>query len=120
MFGATLFVLSAVGGAWVLRGVTDDVVVPAFEDGTVEPWATTTSPDLTVLITMALLADRPLLGPPPSETLERPPHGDLARANVAEIGGLLGELDTDTRNVILTLARIWGGQVRVPLARAVV
>lgn len=77
-----------------------------FEDGNVEPWPTT-SPDLTVLITMALFADRPLLGPPPSETLERPPHSDLARAIVAEIGGLLGELDTDTRNVILTLARIW-------------
>jgi ATP-binding cassette, subfamily B, bacterial len=36
MFGALLFVLAAVGGAWVLRGVTDDLIVPAFEDGTVD------------------------------------------------------------------------------------
>ena len=36
MFGALLFVLAAVGGAWVLRGVTDDLIVPTFEDGTVD------------------------------------------------------------------------------------
>jgi ABC-type multidrug transport system fused ATPase/permease subunit len=36
MVGAMLFVLAAVGGAWVLRGVTDDLIVPAFEDGTVD------------------------------------------------------------------------------------
>ena len=42
MFGATLFVFSAVGGAWVLRWVTDDLVVPAFDDGEVagdDVWA---------------------------------------------------------------------------------
>ena len=33
MLGATLFVFAAVGGAWVLRGVTDELIVPAFEDG---------------------------------------------------------------------------------------
>ena len=33
MFGAMLFVFAAVGGAWVLRGVTDELIVPAFEDG---------------------------------------------------------------------------------------
>ncbi|MXW60214.1 MAG: ABC transporter ATP-binding protein [Acidimicrobiaceae bacterium] len=31
MFGATLFVFAAVGGAWVLRGVTDELIVPAFD-----------------------------------------------------------------------------------------
>ncbi|MEM7142158.1 MAG: ABC transporter ATP-binding protein [Actinomycetota bacterium] len=36
MVGAALFVFAAVGGAWVLRGVTDDLIVPAFEDGTVD------------------------------------------------------------------------------------
>jgi ATP-binding cassette, subfamily B, bacterial len=36
MFGALLFVVAAVGGAWVLRGVTDDLIVPAFDDGTVD------------------------------------------------------------------------------------
>lgn len=31
MIGATLFVFAAVGGAWVLRGVTDELIVPAFD-----------------------------------------------------------------------------------------
>ena len=33
MFGAMVFVFASVGGAWVLRGVTDELIVPAFEDG---------------------------------------------------------------------------------------
>jgi len=32
MVGAVLFVLAAVGGAWVLRAVTDDLIIPAFDD----------------------------------------------------------------------------------------
>ena len=36
MFGALLFVFAAVGGAWVLRAVTDDLIVPAFDDGRVD------------------------------------------------------------------------------------
>jgi len=42
MFGAFVFVLAAVGGAWVLRAVTDDLIIPAFDDGEVaggEVWA---------------------------------------------------------------------------------
>lgn len=42
MCGATLFVFSAVGGAWVLRWVTDEIVVPAFDDGEIaggDVWA---------------------------------------------------------------------------------
>ncbi|MDE0066229.1 MAG: ABC transporter ATP-binding protein [Acidimicrobiaceae bacterium] len=31
MIGAMLFVCAAVGGAWVLRGVTDELVIPAFD-----------------------------------------------------------------------------------------
>ena len=36
MIGAVGFVAASIGGAWVLRAATDDLVVPAFEDGTVE------------------------------------------------------------------------------------
>lgn len=36
MIGAVGFVAAAIGGAWVLRAATDDLVVPAFEDGSVE------------------------------------------------------------------------------------
>jgi len=35
MFGAFVFVLAAVGGAWILRAVTDDLIIPAFDDGEV-------------------------------------------------------------------------------------
>ena len=33
MVGAVVFVFAAVGGAWVFRGVTDELIVPAFESG---------------------------------------------------------------------------------------
>jgi len=78
-----------------------------FERGNVEPWPTTTNPDLAVLITMVLLGNTPVLGPPPDEIFDPVPHDDLVSAIVGDIDALLGELDEDTRNVILTLARIW-------------
>ncbi|MBA2545344.1 MAG: DUF4111 domain-containing protein [Solirubrobacterales bacterium] len=78
-----------------------------FENGDLSPWATTTNPDLSALITMVLLANMPVLGPPPGEIFESVPHADLVRAIVGDIDMLLADLDDDTRNVILTLARIW-------------
>lgn len=78
-----------------------------FESGAVEPWPTTTNPDLAALITMALLANTPLLGPPPAEVFDPVPHDDLVLAIVGDVDALLDDLDEDTRNVILTLARIW-------------
>ncbi|WP_331771054.1 aminoglycoside adenylyltransferase family protein (plasmid) [Embleya sp. NBC_00888] len=68
--------------------------------------APTSSPDLAPLITMALLGRAPLLGPPPDEVLDPVPRADLNRAIVAGVPELLGEWATDTRNVLLTLARI--------------
>ncbi len=78
-----------------------------FESGNVAPWATTTNPDLASLITMVLLGNTPVLGPPPADIFEPVPHDDLVSAIVGDIDALLGDLDGDTRNVILTLARIW-------------
>lgn len=78
-----------------------------FESGDVEPWPTTTNPDLASLITMVLVAKTPVLGPPPAEIFDPVPHDDLVRAIVGDIDSLLGDLAEDTRNVILTLARIW-------------
>jgi len=77
-----------------------------FERGDV-PAPSTESPDLAPLITMVLLGDRPLFGPPPAEVLDPVPHEDLVRAVVAGIPGLLADLEPDTANVVLTLARIW-------------
>ncbi|WP_204016316.1 aminoglycoside adenylyltransferase family protein [Sphaerimonospora thailandensis] len=64
-------------------------------------------PDLALLIAMVLACDHPLTGPPPAQVLDPVPHADLVRASVAGIPGLLDDLDGDTRNVVLTFARIW-------------
>ncbi|SDI38051.1 streptomycin 3-adenylyltransferase [Rhodococcus triatomae] len=64
-------------------------------------------PDLAVLTTMVLHADTALSGLPPGELLAPVPRSDLGRASAATLPALLAELHTDTRNVVLTLARIW-------------
>jgi predicted nucleotidyltransferase len=64
-------------------------------------------PDLAVLVTMVLAGDHPLTGPPPAQVLDPVPHADLIRATVAGIPGLLRDLTSDIRNVLLTFARIW-------------
>jgi predicted nucleotidyltransferase len=78
-----------------------------FESGNVEPWPTKTSPDLVSLIVQVLLANAPLLGPPPAEVFDPVPHADSVRAMVESVDGLLQDVDSDTGNVVLTLARIW-------------
>uniref|UniRef100_UPI0031D2DB32 aminoglycoside adenylyltransferase family protein n=1 Tax=Streptomyces hawaiiensis TaxID=67305 RepID=UPI0031D2DB32 len=65
------------------------------------------NPDLAPVLTMVLLADAPLLGPGPAELLDPVPAADLRRAIVAGVPELMEELATDTRNVLLTLARVW-------------
>jgi predicted nucleotidyltransferase len=74
------------------------------------------NPDLAALITMTLLHGKPLAGPPPSDVLAPVPHEDLVRAGVDGIDGILADLDGDTRNALLTLARIWStaktGEIR--------
>ncbi|PZT70792.1 nucleotidyltransferase [Streptomyces sp. SW4] len=64
-------------------------------------------PDLALLITMTLAGDHPLTGPRPAQVLDPVPQADVVRASVAGIPALLEDLDSDTRNVLLTLARIW-------------
>lgn len=76
-----------------------------FERGVVPGPAT--APDLAPLITMTLHGDTALLGPPPAEVLAPVPHDDLRRAIVAGVPDLLADLESDTRNVLLTLARVW-------------
>ena len=87
-----------------------------FESGNLEPGSSRLDPDLAPLITMTLLANHPLLGPLPAEVFEPVPHADFIAAIVSGIDELLGDLDSDTCNVILTLARIWSsvatGRVR--------
>ena len=85
-----------------------------FERGEIPPRVP--NPDLAALITMTVLYGRSLAGPPPREVFAPVPHGDLVRAGVDEIDGILAGLEGDTRNMFLTLARIWStaetGEIR--------
>jgi streptomycin 3"-adenylyltransferase len=83
-------------GEW-LRADYESGVLPAPEP----------MPGLALEITVALAGDRPLLGPAPADVLDPVPVADLTRASVAGIPGLLDDLAGDTRNVVLTLARVW-------------
>jgi len=74
--------------------------------GNLAPWPPV-NPDVAVLLTMVLGSGRPLLGPPAADLLDPVPHDDLVRAMRDEVPSLLDDLDSDTRNVLLTLARIW-------------
>ena len=67
----------------------------------------TESADLGVLVEMVRTVARSLSGPPASEVLDEVPGADLARAIVDEVPSLIDDLDDDTRNVLLTLARMW-------------
>ncbi|AKH86367.1 nucleotidyltransferase [Streptomyces sp. CNQ-509] len=73
-------------------------------------------PDLAIVLTMTLAGDHALAGPPPGRLLDPVPYEDVARAATAGIPELLAEAADDTRNVLLTLARIWStlatGEIR--------
>ncbi|MFI9822824.1 aminoglycoside adenylyltransferase family protein [Streptomyces sp. NPDC052013] len=83
-------------GEW-LREEYESGVLPAPEP----------CPDLAPLLTMVLRANAPVYGPPPAALLDPVPHTDVRRAVVDGLPQLVGELETDTRNVLLTLCRIW-------------
>jgi streptomycin 3"-adenylyltransferase len=78
----------------------------AFDAGKDQPWRDL-SPDLTVLLAQVRKSGRPLIGGPATQVLPEVPDAELSAAMREEIPGLLSDLDTDTANVLLTLARIW-------------
>jgi len=78
-----------------------------FEKNIMEPWTSKIAPDLALLITQILLASKTLLGPSPNQLLSTVPYHDFILATKAVLKGLKTDLDTDTRNVLLTYARIW-------------
>ncbi len=77
------------------------------ERGELEVLQATTNPDVALLLTMVLQASRPLLGPPASDVLDPVPADDLVRAMLADADEVMPGLEDDTRNSVLTLARIW-------------
>lgn len=79
----------------------------AFESGNMEPWSTKVMPDLAVIITQVLLASETLFGPSPDQLLCHVPYKDFLAATKDAVNHLLSDLHNDTRNVLLTYARIW-------------
>ena len=64
-------------------------------------------PDLALLLTMTLRADRAVFGPPPAEVLGPVPFEDVQHAAIECVPGLFLDIEGDTANVLLTFARVW-------------
>jgi streptomycin 3"-adenylyltransferase len=79
----------------------------SFEMGNIEPWTNYTMPDLAIIITQVLLKSHTLLGLPPEQTVDHIPYNDFIKAMLSDLERLADDLMNDTRNVLLTYARIW-------------
>jgi hypothetical protein len=86
---------------------TESGGVSALSVGDSLPLQAAVNADLTTLLTIVLLGDQPLFGPRPGELLDSVPVEDCIKAMVSDIDGLMDDFEEDTRNVLLTLARIW-------------
>ncbi|MGI4851535.1 MAG: aminoglycoside adenylyltransferase family protein [Janthinobacterium lividum] len=78
-----------------------------FEQENIEPWQTKEMPDLALPITQILRASHTLTGAKPDQLLCQVPYKDFITAMKDGLPNLISDLDHDTRNVLLTLARIW-------------
>lgn len=64
-------------------------------------------PDLAVLVTQVLLRSETLWGLEPSQLLVEVPYHDFMKAMLHDVDRLVADIEHDTRNVLLTFARIW-------------
>lgn len=78
-----------------------------FEHGDIEPWPVKEMPDLALIVTQILLASNTLVGTNPDQLLCKVPYKDFINAITDALPNLLSDIDSDTRNVLLTFARIW-------------
>ena len=78
-----------------------------FEQGNIEPWQSKKMPDLALLITQVLLASTTIAGANPEQLLSKVPYKDFMSAISDSLPTIVSELDSDIRNVLLMLARIW-------------
>jgi predicted nucleotidyltransferase len=85
----------------------DELLRDRFEGGDLSPWASPTSADLASAVTMALRGNRALGGPPPTEVFDPVPRDHYVHAILRDIHTVDEYLPWDTRNVVLTLPRIW-------------
>ncbi len=79
----------------------------SFEKGIIEPWPTHEMSDLALIVTQVLLKSQTLWGLEPEQLLAPVPYHDFMKAMLHDINRLVTDLDHDTRNVLLTFARIW-------------
>jgi streptomycin 3"-adenylyltransferase len=64
-------------------------------------------PNLAIEIPQVLASRKTVSGPNPEALLDPVPVSDTVRGSLDGIPSLLGDLHADTRNVVLTLSRIW-------------
>lgn len=83
-------------GEW-LRGDYESGVVPESQP----------DHDLAPLLATVLTASHALIGPPAREVIDPVPLEGLVASMRDAVPSLLADLDTDTANVLLTLARMW-------------
>lgn len=74
---------------------------------TSRPGPPVVNPTLAIDLHQALAAGATILGVPLGAVLSPVPTNDLVTASADGIGALLEDLPSDTRNVLLTLARAW-------------
>jgi predicted nucleotidyltransferase len=79
----------------------------SFEKGIIEPWQTYEMPDLALIVTQVLLKSQTLWGLEPEQLLVPVPYHDFMKAMLHDLNRLASDLEHDTRNVLLTYARIW-------------
>jgi streptomycin 3"-adenylyltransferase len=79
----------------------------SFEQGIIELSPSNEMPDLAIIITQILLKNQILWGAEAKELLLQIPYHDFIKAMTDDLERLVGDLEGDTRNVVLTLARIW-------------
>ena len=79
----------------------------SFEKGIIEPWQTDEMPDLALIATQVLLKSQILWGEKPEQLLAHVPYHDFMKAMLHDLNRLATDLKQDTRNVLLTYARIW-------------
>lgn len=79
----------------------------SFEKGIIEPWTTYEMPDLALIVTQVLLKSQTIWGLEPEQLLAHVPYHDFMKAMLHDLDRLGTELEHDTRNVLLTYARVW-------------
>lgn len=84
-------------GEWLRDDIADGRLPPSPDN----------SPDVALLVSMVRGDNRLLLGRPAADVLDPVPRADVVRAISDEIPNLLDDLASDTRNVLLTLPRMW-------------